>query len=101
MSFLSSSYSDPVLHLQCSMNWQKSRLKWLQEGDENSKFFHGVMLARRRRNNIHMVNVNGVNVEGVLNVRQAAFNHFSNHFCVQNVLRPGVVNLPFCKLSFV
>jgi len=85
----------------CSMNWQKSRLRWLQEGDENSKFFHGVMLARCRRNKIQMVNVNGAIVEGVHNVRQAVFNHYSNHFRAQNVSRPGVDNLPFRKLSFV
>jgi len=58
------------------------------------------MSARRRRNNIHMVNVNGVNVEGVQNVRNAVFSHFSTHFCNPNVVRQGMDNLPFRKLSF-
>jgi len=36
-----------ILHymarVQNSINWQKARMNWLQEGDANSKFFHGVM----------------------------------------------------------
>ena len=31
---------------------QKSRIQWLQEGDQNTKFFHGVMAARQNRNTI-------------------------------------------------
>jgi len=54
-----------------SINWQKARLKWLQEGDANSKFFHGVMSYRRRRNAINLVNV-----EGVQNIRRAVFELF-------------------------
>lgn len=57
------------------------------------------MSNRRRRNNIKVVNVNGVNIEGVQNIRAEVFNHFSNHFEHANVVRPGVANLPFRKLS--
>lgn len=38
--------------VQASMSWQKARLNWLQEGDANTKFFHGVMSSRRRCNAI-------------------------------------------------
>jgi hypothetical protein len=85
--------------IQCSISWQKSQFKWFQEGDENSKFFHGVMSNRRRRNNINVVNVNGVNIEGVHTIRAEVFNHFSNHFRHTNVVQPSVDHLPFRKLS--
>ena len=30
----------------------KSRIQWLQEGDQNTKFFHGVMAAKQKENTI-------------------------------------------------
>lgn len=57
------------------------------------------MATRRRHNNINLVHVNGVNVEGVHNIRAVVFNHYSNHFRHHNVVRPGVDDLPFQKLS--
>lgn len=83
-----------------NINWHKSRLKWLQEGDENSKFFHSVMSNRSHRNAITMVRVDGVSVEGVQNIRAAVFNHFSTHFKNHAAIRPGVEALPFRKLSY-
>ena len=86
--------------VQNNINWQKSRLKWLQEGDENSKFFHNITSNHRSRNNISMVQVDGVSVEGVQNIRTPVFNHFSNHFKNSAAVRPCVETLPFRKLSF-
>ena len=86
--------------VQNSINWQKSRVKWLQEGDENSKFFHNIMSHRRRRNNISLVHVNGVSVVGVQNIRTTVFNHFSTHFKNSAAARPGVETLSFRKLSY-
>lgn len=83
-----------------SINWQKARMQWLQEGDANSKFFHGVMSYRRRRNAINMVNVDGVSVDGVQQIRAAIFAHFSSHFKSLRIDRPSVEGLPFQKLSF-
>lgn len=34
---------------------QKSRCKWLKEGDENTKFFHSLALARNRFNRISVL----------------------------------------------
>jgi hypothetical protein len=57
--------------IQTSICWQQARLKLLQEGDANTKFFNGIMSSRRRRNAIHMLQVNGVQIEGVQNIRAA------------------------------
>ena len=43
------------------MNWrQKSREVWLKEGDRNTRFFHRMANAHRRRNNVDQIRVNGV-----------------------------------------
>jgi len=62
--------------VQNNINWQKSRMNWLQEGDANTIFFNEVMSTHRHQNAINLVPVNGVNVEGVQNIRAAVYNHF-------------------------
>jgi len=79
---------------------QKSRMNWLQDGDANSKFFHGYMSNRRRSNAINVVNVDGVYIEGVQDIRAAVFNHFSNHYKIVGSTRPSAESLHFCQLSF-
>ncbi|KAK1418693.1 hypothetical protein QVD17_27839 [Tagetes erecta] len=39
--------------------WQKSRSKWASYGDENTKYFHGIINVKNSRNRIHGVDVNG------------------------------------------
>jgi len=81
------------------MNWQKSRMQWVTEGDANSTFFHNVMRNRQRRNAIHMVHVDGVLVEGVQNIRSTVFTHFAQHYRASEVVRPTMDGLSFRKLS--
>jgi len=89
-----------LARVNASVSWQQARLNWLQEGDANSKFFHGIMSQRRRRNAIQIVYVDGAQVDGVTNIRNAVFNHFSNHFKSINMVRPDVENLHFAQLNF-
>jgi exonuclease III len=84
---------------QSSINWQMSRMNWLQEGDANSKYFHGFLSGRRRHNSINVVSVDGARVEGVHNIRAAIFNYFSNHYKSIATRRPGVDGLMFRQLS--
>jgi len=88
-----------LYRIDSSISWQQSRLNWLHEGDANSKYFHDTMSCRRRTNIISSIEVGGVLVEGVNNVRSAVFTHFSNHFKAPVVVRPRATDLNFRTLS--
>jgi len=85
--------------IQTSLCWQQARLKWLKEGDTNTIFFNRVMSSRRRHNVIQLLQVNGVQVKGVQNVREAVLHHFSSHYKATDVVRPCVEGLRFRRLS--
>ncbi|XP_071739939.1 uncharacterized protein [Rutidosis leptorrhynchoides] len=42
---------------------QKARVRWILEGDENSKFFHSVIKRKNSRNNIRGISFNGLWVD--------------------------------------
>jgi hypothetical protein len=87
--------------LQASINWQQSRSRWLKDGDANSKYFHSMLASRRRGNAISSVQVDGITLEGVHPIWQAVFSHFATHFKARNVVRPGVDNISFSRLSAI
>nr|GEZ33599.1 RNA-directed DNA polymerase, eukaryota [Tanacetum cinerariifolium] len=59
---------------------QKAKVKWAIEGDENSKFFHGIINKRRSQLAIRGVFVNGDwHTEPSL-VKDTFLDHFSNRF---------------------
>jgi hypothetical protein len=47
-----------------------------------------------------VVSVNGVNVEGVQNIREAVYNHFSSHYKSSGTSRPSIDGLQFRQLSY-
>jgi hypothetical protein len=88
-----------LFKLNTSIQWQKSRITWLKESDANSEFFHGHVSSRRRVNSIISLSVNGTQIEGMSDIRSAAFNHFAAHFKKSTPTRPSVENLPFKTIS--
>lgn len=82
--------------LKCSLLWQKSRIKWLKEGDANSKFFHRCIQKRRKINELLSLNFDGVFVEGLDPLRDKIRGYFENHFMGNEWARPffGNVNFP-------
>ncbi|XP_068336635.1 uncharacterized protein [Pyrus communis] len=70
------------LRLQEENYWcQRSRVKWLREGDANTQFFHSSTLQRRKRNKIVKLRAeNGNWVDRPSQVRQLVDNHFISVF---------------------
>jgi len=85
--------------IHSSICLKQSRINWIREGDANTKFFHGIMSNRRRRNSISFFLVNGAVVEGVPNVRNAVFNHCSSHFQTRHAYRPSLDDMNFRMLN--
>ncbi|XP_071728521.1 uncharacterized protein [Rutidosis leptorrhynchoides] len=59
---------------------QKSRIKWVIEGDENSKYIHSSIRRRQNKNNIRGVNINGTWHEKPKIIKEAAFKYFKDRF---------------------
>ncbi|CAJ2663797.1 unnamed protein product [Trifolium pratense] len=70
--------------------FQRSRSKWLRLGDTNSKYFHGCVLARSKRNNISALKVGDIWLESPSLVRDAVVNFFQNHFAATSSIRPNL-----------
>ncbi|GJR41802.1 RNA-directed DNA polymerase, eukaryota [Tanacetum coccineum] len=59
---------------------QKAKVRWAIEGDENSKFFHGVINKKRSQLAIRGVLVDGEWISETAKVRNEFLMHFSNRF---------------------
>ncbi|KAK2420957.1 hypothetical protein QL285_031635 [Trifolium repens] len=65
------------LYFKESLIQQKSRSKWIQEGDSNTRYFHARLKGRRRRNQIVSLKKGDNWIQGVDNIKTEATNHFS------------------------
>ncbi|KAK2654819.1 hypothetical protein Ddye_014675 [Dipteronia dyeriana] len=78
---------------------QKPRVKWLVEGDRNSKIFHCVASGRRRKNFIENISFDGVRKSKPVEVREGVVDFFEKHFKNVAWSRPKILELPLKKLS--
>ncbi|PNX92269.1 cysteine-rich receptor-like protein kinase [Trifolium pratense] len=85
-------------NLNCSIQWQKSRARWLKEGDANTKYFHGCINKRRRENEILSLEWNGRMLREVDEIKKAIVDHFQNHFSARGV-RPVPGNMSFKRVN--
>ncbi|GJZ28986.1 RNA-directed DNA polymerase, eukaryota, reverse transcriptase zinc-binding domain protein [Tanacetum coccineum] len=74
--------------------FQKARVKWDIEGDENSKFFHGLILQKRRAQMIHGIMKEGVWILNPSQIKEEFLNFFEEKFKVHdsNVDLPSFAN---------
>jgi hypothetical protein len=86
--------------LQEEISWrQKSRIKWLKEGDKCTKFFHLMANSNKRYNTIDSLNINGVLSSNQVAIREHAVNFFESMFAESMAWRPKLDDLEFESLS--
>ena len=58
---------------------QRSRSRWLKEGDANSRFFHNCLKARMSKNMIKALKENDGWVVSPTEIRRIVVNYFTDH----------------------
>jgi hypothetical protein len=86
--------------MQEEISWrQKSRIKWLKEGDKCTKFFHLMANSNKRYNTIDSFNINGVLSSNPEAIREHAACYFESMFAESMSWRPKLDDLEFESLS--
>jgi hypothetical protein len=88
-----------VTHME-EVSWrQKSRVLWLKEGDNNTKFFHKMANSHRRYNYMERVEVDGVVYEEVPEVCEIVVHFYESLYQEHEPWRPTVNGLDFGVIS--
>ena len=78
---------------------QKLRQLWLKEGNKNSWFFHKMANARRRRNFLVAIKVNGRRLPKEDEIKEEVVNTFQRVLLETDDWRPSINGLPFLVLD--
>lgn len=68
--------------------WQKSRSNWISHGDDNSKFFHGIINGRNSKNRIHGIDINGEWIQNPKLIKREVRRFFHSRFSEECQNRP-------------
>lgn len=91
---------DRVLGQEELLWYQKSRSKWLQSGDRNTKYFHGVTAIRRKRNSYDiMQDDDGSWIGDPSKIEELVTNYYKNLFLEEGMREPACISGAFPKLS--
>ncbi|KAK2445530.1 hypothetical protein QL285_016452 [Trifolium repens] len=79
--------------------FQRSRARWIKDGDANTRYFHNCVKARKRSNNITALRTQQGWVEGPVGVRNEVVSFFKKHFDNEEWARPVLEGVVFPRLS--
>jgi hypothetical protein len=78
---------------------QKSRVLWLKEGDNNTRFFHKIVNSNRRRNFMEKPEVDGTLYSSESDIRDKAVQFYTSLYMEKEAWRPFVDDLPFSMIG--
>ncbi|GJZ64510.1 RNA-directed DNA polymerase, eukaryota, partial [Tanacetum coccineum] len=78
---------------------QKAKIKWAIEGDENSKYFHGILNKRRNQLSIRGIFAEGIWIDSPKLVKNEFLTYFSNRFDQPSPSRLVLDSNFHCKLD--
>ncbi|GJT25798.1 putative RNA-directed DNA polymerase, eukaryota, reverse transcriptase zinc-binding domain protein [Tanacetum coccineum] len=79
---------------------QKDKTMWAIEGDENSRFFHGIINSNRNHSRINGLSIQGVWVMELTLIKTHIFNAFKAKFHEDVLSRPSFSSNHFRQLSY-
>ncbi|KAL7584329.1 hypothetical protein Lser_V15G44766 [Lactuca serriola] len=80
---------------------QKSRIKWVIDGDENTSFFHGYVNNKLRKSRIMGLQINGSWTTNVETIKQEAFKFYQRKFLEKWPSRPKLFSNKFNPLDAI
>ena len=84
------------------ISWrQKSRILFVKEGDNNTRFFHRVANSHKRTNRIRGIEVDGVLDEDEEEVRFKVVNFYQRLYIELDTWRPSMDGLEFARIEEV
>ena len=90
---------DKLAHLEETSWRQKSRVLWLKEGDNNTKFFHKMTNSNRCRNFMEKLEVGDVTYSLDSDIRDMAVQFYKSLYTEKEDWRPYVDDLPFSVIG--
>ena len=88
-----------LAHLDETYWWQKSRVQWLKEGDNNTKFFHKIANSNCRRNYMEKIEVEGTTYHTDSEIRDKVIQFYESLYTENENWRPFVADLPFSVIE--
>ncbi|KAL8513843.1 hypothetical protein ACS0TY_013093 [Phlomoides rotata] len=80
-----------------SQLFQKARIKWIVEGDANTRFFHNIINRNYKMNEITGLSDGASWVDSLQGVKKLVFNHFRSYFSWSSSYRARLDPLLFSK----
>lgn len=78
---------------------QKSKIRWIMDGDDKSIFFHGSLKNTSRKNKIHGLTINGTWTTRPILIKQEVFQFFFDNFKERCSIRLLMINSLSKQLS--